>query len=125
MVGLIYHNIQKDEAAIKPDRPKGDTFRGFQVCDEDRAPQNFISSSNRGRETERGERKARGAPRAAGSAVCLVMICGVMNFHTLYIRGMTLRIAPTVSDSCNSETRAVYNLLPSTSYQLLRPALPT
>lgn len=67
----------------------------------------------------------RGAQRAGGSAVCSVMICGVMNFHTLYIRGAMLRIGPTVSDSCSSEMRAVYNLLPSTLYQLLRPALPT
>lgn len=67
----------------------------------------------------------RGTQRAAGSAVCSVMICGVMNFHTLYIRGVMLRIAPTVSNSCNSAMRAVYNLLPSTPYQLLRPALPT
>lgn len=67
----------------------------------------------------------RGVQRAAGSAVCSVIICRVMNFHTFYIRGVMLCIAPTVSDSCNSKMKAVYNLLPPTPYQLLGPAMPT
>lgn len=78
------------------------------------APQSFIIFSNRDRmrerETEGVKRRERqtemgGMQRAPGSLVCSVMICGVMNFQTLCIKSVTLRIALTVSDFCPVSVR--------------------
>lgn len=69
----------------------------------------------------------RNAERPGVLSVCSVMIWGVMNFQTLCIRGVTLRIALTVSDFCPVSVRwgPRIILLPSTPYQLLRLTLPT